>query len=1117
MFARSFESYNKANDQCDTIDFNCQGMSYIHLSDGKFRPQLPTGVRQRCTVFSGKKVADGDVDNIDEKLAFLRNNTPEQSIWESEVMSNKGGEDESQTNNDNPPTKPTPAQNESVPVWAKKETSCDIEIDIHVSSIMNVNAVMKSLPEDKTESQNIHWRAVPSLREIWQEERRRMAKLLEHKDDFLSRQLPTKNSQKLGKRARVPPFTLSVKKNASTPGAKRAAEGMKRLLNITAGLETDFVCALHQIIQRHSVAVSKVDTLLKPTSMLQKSAVKTGTSIADGRNPRESTPSEGNALGALGGITSQFRHATDSTSEKAVHASDHATDSASAALSRLKIPHGSGRAADSNSKAASISKVLHAGDHATESSSAASSSLKIPDDRGHATGSNSKASVSIILHSSDHVTGSTGKAFSSTDVLHTTDSTDEPLSSSKVLHGNDVEKSEKDRTENQDNPFSEKGSAKNADTTSFEWSQRVDRGDSIVDGRFGGNVEDYIDPQTLTPFDDYDEEDDDEKLNEQEMEHMLSTLASQLHGTKAPATLLLPVESNEKDKTSIGSLQTPKIKNEDNRAFGPATRRASRGMSVNEAPEGKDNRPVGPANGSAPGSTRAREMLQGKKNQPPGPDIGATRNTRKLQSRKGRNLGPAPKGNRPLGCAKSAPKGMRKKPKEKIVKKNRRTPKHTWPPERGSLCKPPTIFLPLNKRNSCNAPGWLKHTANYESFGEKVSASFNLTAGGTGRGFYIEPAFPPPRRDVVAFWIRRRAKRAAKKSLLRAAKKRKTAVLRKVKQVDSNTGKVMAADTVETPSNERVKKKVRWHASVSQKLSVALESKVAANNPPPVISRPFTAASGEESQLHVKQGTGNLVPPSKDSPVGRLLNQGGRLVVEGGGQLKATTRPSQFRSTENGGKHCAGRYLPTPLTIMSIETHVQCRTGRAGVDDASPMALTPDPGRDKIYSVAYVYGKDPGGGGAIITQERGCYLVPLENADDSSESWENRIKSSMPHHAMGVAAPLSVETARDETQLLLRLASLVTRLDPDMLVSWDTQSAGIGYMVERGASLTLDMAVLLSRTRDSSVELGKEHAPLNQNESENGDKLREWAGSGLGAEWDDRVGAGQAAASIVSI
>merc|ERR1712238_588070 len=80
--------------------------------------------------------------------------------------------------------------------WEKKETSCEIEIDTTVTNILNVHDVLTSLPGD---DQNIHWRAVPSLREIWDEERTRMANLLPPNDMFINKPKHYKSSSACGK------------------------------------------------------------------------------------------------------------------------------------------------------------------------------------------------------------------------------------------------------------------------------------------------------------------------------------------------------------------------------------------------------------------------------------------------------------------------------------------------------------------------------------------------------------------------------------------------------------------------------------------------------------------------------------------------------------------------------------------------------------------------------------------------------------------------------------------------------------------------------------------------------------------------------------------------------
>jgi hypothetical protein len=111
------------------------------------------------------------------------------------------------------------------PFWSRKETSCDVELDVSVEQIMNVDEIITDLPSDAEDREQIHWRAVPSLKEIWRQERLRMSKLLKPKDDFLSQA----NSP--------PPFTLNVKKGSSIPGARLAVMGMKRLFDVSDGLE----------------------------------------------------------------------------------------------------------------------------------------------------------------------------------------------------------------------------------------------------------------------------------------------------------------------------------------------------------------------------------------------------------------------------------------------------------------------------------------------------------------------------------------------------------------------------------------------------------------------------------------------------------------------------------------------------------------------------------------------------------------------------------------------------------------------------------------------------------------------------------------------------------------
>lgn len=109
---------------------------------------------------------------------------------------------------------------------------------------------------------------------------------------------------------------------------------------------------------------------------------------------------------------------------------------------------------------------------------------------------------------------------------------------------------------------------------------------------------------------------------------------------------------------------------------------------------------------------------------------------------------------------------------------------------------------------------------------------------------------------------------------------------------------------------------------------------------------------------------------------------------------------------------------------------------------------------------------------------------------------------------------------------------------PLLIHSWDPQSSGLGYIIERGVNgaetlstegfrlETLDMARLLGRTpsdQSKAAFFAKQQQPEFKpaedepgKEEEKKTEEKTWRGSGLGSDWDDKVGAGAAAASIVS-
>lgn len=182
--------------------------------------------------------------------------------------------------------------------------------------------------------------------------------------------------------------------------------------------------------------------------------------------------------------------------------------------------------------------------------------------------------------------------------------------------------------------------------------------------------------------------------------------------------------------------------------------------------------------------------------------------------------------------------------------------------------------------------------------------------------------------------------------------------------------------------------------------------------------------------------------------------------------------------------------------------------------------------------------------------ERGCLFVPtdreLEGLGDEDRHMEDKekiVRRGLPSSTLGANGSTYIECLRDEHRMLRRFSSIVRTRDPDILLSWDPQSGGLGYLIERSASILpptqqyecrqngLDMARLLGRNptratkqwKDSEEGILDDFSSPNHNtkqgtkEPSRGASLHrpEWNGSGLGLDWDERVGPGAAAASIV--
>jgi hypothetical protein len=795
--------------------------------------------------------------------------------------------------------------------WCAKETSCDVEIDITVEAIRNVDDVMTDLPGSDEDRQKIHWRAVPSLREIWREERRRMAKLLPPQHDFLSASTPDTTSDVVRSESGTPPFTLSVKNDGVMPGARLARQGMDALVGLTQGLRDDFRRVMNDIVNRHSASVSHVDAVLARQIKLEG-------------NPNDATNPE------VPTLTPTSTSVDSASGEREKFECTPSFDETLEALGAL------GRIDDFKTPGTLYSQT-------PVSAPLSQSSAQLIDTGSRLLSSQESGSRFQVMSQSYY----------------------EPASEAVA------------------SPLEEE----------FALSQRIERGDPIVEGGFDC-VEDFIDPETLTPFD-FAEEDDNEMedMEVEEFENVLATLATQAENQEYSSN------SREVDDESVVIVDG---------FFG-------------SKPSQDEIEP-----------THAPTPL------------------------------PAPAGSLRHGTGAKA----QNLPSLWTHEANAAIIPRLVPPKHDQVSCGESILFPMN---SASIPGWLNWATDVTVESKRGSCWFPRVPPG---GIHVTSLANPPARRKVQEW-------------------------QNLQKVHSNG---------------------------------------------PVLEPIGT------------NGDKGVFRPA-ELPLEGIGNQGGRIWIEGGGNLKAKTRASQaatqrLSGTANQDSRSRSDYLRVPVTLMSLEVHVQCRTGRAGVADSKTIAMTPDPSRDKVYAVVFVFARDPGGGDAVEILEQGCVFVPVQAEISDEQKREDhtasgrdlfsrisqRVRRSLPRTRMGKASAISVECVEDEIRLLLRISSIVRWKDPDMLVSWDSQGAGIGYLVERGAlayqhhdasgqsgstkSVEIDMSRLLGRTPAASGGLplssNPKAVPMTSPTAGEPSGSVQWKGSGLGTDWDERVGAGAAAASIVS-
>ena len=815
---------------------------------------------------------------------------------------------------------------------------------------MNVNDIMTRLPSQSEEE--IHWRAVPSLREIWAEERQRMATLLPPKDNFLSGE----NNGSLS-------FTLSVKKGAPAPGFKLAAEGNSRLFDCSPTLQGDFDKAMIDIIQKHKNNLEVLSNSLKKSEeivMNRSSGVKMNDKEKQQQNLSQLlAPKKDDALLALEGLLNQFSSTYPSSMS-----------------SKEEIVHDFGPSVFTPSKSFKLSQLQ------------------------------------------PHVPSLT------------------------QLELEEVEEE-------------------------LEFCRETEKGHLAF--------KENMDPSTLTPHD------EDEEDNDFDEEHLMEE------------------EEFEKHLTMLGTQQ------------------------VHSLPESLSQLDSVVNSWSCSQSKSELEVLPLAQD-----SISSEDQVKSLSPNVVEKQHCTPKeGRRMLSLLSESPA---------IVLKGGETIElKVIPPTTSQfLVSSPVRLHPNNQNPDLPAP-WLGYGT--RSLDEIHSFRYDVKRW---QGYFLQPVKGPPSSRRVRKWVQKKRKLSltSKNANFSRSKRRKHAKNDKDSlEFDSNTRKLLRVKTkskrkrrvafaedhqIISSSTMALIEEVNWTQGSQDLTQDSTDTTPSKSNKPDKDTDSAQIQSSDETKENtystmtpIKSFTIHSDSPQKSDPLQGIGQQGGRIHVEGGGGLKASV--------------ITNKILQKQLSMMSIEVHVQCRTGKAGVNNSTEIAMRPDPTRDSIFAVCYVYSFDPGGGEQIKVKERGCIFVPTENeiSTFNNSAKDKDLKQIIPRigKTMGVSSHLKIEAVPNEKQLLLRIASIVQWKDPDALFSWDTQSLGLGYLIERGLalgrnenegekkSIKVDMVRLLGRTPKRKPSKKED---LITTESEEEKDKQQWTGSGLGAEWDDKVGAGAAPSSIVS-
>ena len=1225
-------------------DMNLAGMSYIHLSGGKFRGPLPRTFRKRTL-----SIGRGGVAPSPQAL-FLESNTDGEHLWSSfggpsKPYLSSAPSSPTKLLSLSPPTSPQKdrAKNSCFRSWEKKESSCDIEIDATVAQIMNVSSIMTVIPSQQKEE--VHWRAVPSLREIWRQERKRMSRLLQPKYDFLS--VPT-HRQPVQQLQQPLAMTLNVKKGASKSGTELAVEGMRQLLRVSYGLEEDYLRSIRQIVQRYDAAIQRVDDKVVARSAGKGVEVedKTGSQSASQRSEEtefgqfiQSQNSDTAILRTLGGLGDQF--------------GDEDGDSGDGPI---------GSSVFTSSQGVSNHSSMDGDPDIWQDAKEFSQRI----DRGE--------SVATIIRPSHTGQAKGGKGAKGTDrndrdgMYALVQYTDEDIDPATLVPYDDTDDIEHIHGGPEDT-MDEKEFVRDLHVLASQSVQATIDADG--DGLSGAGVNDLVDSGPMVaPIHQDTVAHEVKKANNDQNNNNNDTNTNE-SGSDGPAAGLCfqpsvsspsGSERDVNDTRDRNGGQTDKLNNTTNTgatgvplaAMEWATQASNTdAQQQSSIPHwtGVSNRPsIVASNTETPASRRSPSDRDSRSSLPIIPP-----SRQEVRDNKDCYLLPS--------ISKVPPSWLTH---TTHYNKLRFAPEtNNWsktmtdvgfpltlvrlPPRRATVSRW-SKKLPSNTKRS-NGP----RNGQGSTDGHGVSLD-GLEIDGNTRKF-IGTARRDRKRTFVAFAAGSASAAGVIGTDLDYDLQGTPVSTRSQSQSQSQSQSKTKLDvgaTRRTPLDHAVDGSQHNIEEESDKDRAAkkyeggvLLAKIDPKKPSPKRFRfgsedkQTTVPNAQKSQSQVpflgqpsQQSEKALRSPyrrrndSKRSQNGGALDGigqiGGRLYVQGGGGLKATTRgkkhqngmPSSSSSTlppslsqesstarpEKVG--LAALELTTPLSILSVEIHCQCRTGKAGVNDSRDIAMRPNTDKDRVVAIVYVHAQDPGGGESIQILERGCLFVPVDtelNGSGNLPTLAATIRRALPRKTMGIESPIHVEAIRDERHLLLRIASIVRWKDPDLLVSWDTQGAGLGYLIERGSVVratndgnsggnttvdrntsrsgsarygSVDMVRLLGRNPtvfddddddhdhddDGSNDDGERnkndkgglnirHKADNKSNTGNapkGNKGRankdnniggastslggpkagkgigsdgsaQWKGSGLGSDWDERVGPGAAAASIVSV